>query len=561
MSTDSATQSKRVLILSKPGAPQRDLWRSVADAADVHEVFSLPDAVEALRRHSFDLIITDQTELLAGDPAATAVQAVTVLETLGQGVGVFDAAGALAWGNPAMRAYGSELQGLIGDHCRRILADRGDGAAAPRARHFSVSTSTEEYFDVAATPIRGPDGGVSQIAAVAWDTTRSRRLQRKLDAIDMAGRDLVELHDENVDQMTVEERLQLLEGKIYKYMHDLMNFDNFAIMLLDKKSNHLEIVLQHGMADHVHRLDIYASTEGNGISGYVAATGRSYICPDIARDPRYIPGLDRARSSLTVPLRLHDEVIGVFDIESEQPAAFNEDDRQFAEILGRYVAVAINVLELLVTERFTVTGRLAQDVAGEIAAPLNDILANAAALIEQYIQDDDLRRRLGAICDQVSAIRRTVQEVGRPRGGVLGRVPQDKPRDPLLAGRRVLVADDEEIIRETIGSVLTNYGCEVETACDGAEAIALIETRPYDLVIADIKMPSKNGYEVFAAARDRDANRPVILITGFGYDPNHSIVRARREGLSAVLFKPFKVDQLLEEIRGALQSKPADSQG
>jgi FixJ family two-component response regulator len=45
----------------------------------------------------------------------------------------------------------------------------------------------------------------------------------------------------------------------------------------------------------------------------------------------------------------------------------------------------------------------------------------------------------------------------------------------------------------------------------------------------------------------------VILITGFGYDPSHSIVRARKEGLAAVLMKPFKVKQLLDECRSALQ--------
>ena len=67
-------------------------------------------------------------------------------------------------------------------------------------------------------------------------------------------------------------------------------------------------------------------------------------------------------------------------------------------------------------------------------------------------------------------------------------------------------------------------------------------------------MPSKDGYQVFAAAKEANPNTPVILTTGFGYDPNHSIVRARREGLAAVLFKPFKVDQLLDEIRTALKS-------
>jgi DNA-binding NtrC family response regulator len=50
----------------------------------------------------------------------------------------------------------------------------------------------------------------------------------------------------------------------------------------------------------------------------------------------------------------------------------------------------------------------------------------------------------------------------------------------------------------------------------------------------------------------RRPQTPVILITAFGYDPNHAIVRARKEGLSAVLFKPFKVEQLLGACRTAV---------
>ena len=61
---------------------------------------------------------------------------------------------------------------------------------------------------------------------------------------------------------------------------------------------------------------------------------------------------------------------------------------------------------------------------------------------------------------------------------------------------------------------------------------------------------------VFAAARKKSATVPVILMTGFGYDPSHSIVRASQEGLQAVLFKPFKVQVLLEEVRKALQQQP-----
>jgi DNA-binding NtrC family response regulator len=69
-------------------------------------------------------------------------------------------------------------------------------------------------------------------------------------------------------------------------------------------------------------------------------------------------------------------------------------------------------------------------------------------------------------------------------------------------------------------------------------------------------MPDKTGYDVFAAVHKHCTSTPVILMTGFGYDPNHSIVRASQEGLQAVLFKPFKVEQLLSEVRKALQVVP-----
>ncbi len=191
---------------------------------------------------------------------------------------------------------------------------------------------------------------------------------------------------------------------------------------------------------------------------------------------------------------------------------------------------------------------------GEIAGPLNDIITEASTLMEEYIGNDDLRRRLTAICDNVTEVKETLKDVASPRTGLLGRRIDSEVKDPILDGKRVLVADDEEIIRETISGVLQRAGCEVETACDGSAAIAMIEQREYDLILADIKMPNKSGYEVFAAAKDRRPNVSVILMTGFGYDPNHSIVRARREGLNAVLFKPFKVDQLLSEIHAAFQT-------
>src|SRR5215208_1784148 len=267
-------------------------------------------------------------------------------------------------------------------------------------------------------------------------------------------------------------------------------------------------------------------------------------------------GLDDAKSSLTVPLRLHDKVIGIFNIESRQRAAFNEDDRQFAEIFGRYVAIALNILDLLIVERAGVAHKVADDVCSEVAGPLNDISSDATALIDEYIGHDDLRQKLQQILDNVGSIRKSLNQVAQgPNTSVLGAQDvQTGAVDPLLNGARILVADDEPNIRTTIQDVLHKYRVEVTVASNGGEAVALVEANDYDLVLSDIKMPDKTGYDVFAAARRRSQSTPGILMTGFGYDPSHSIVRASQEGLQAVLFKPFKVDQLLSECRKALRT-------
>ena len=129
-----------------------------------------------------------------------------------------------------------------------------------------------------------------------------------------------------------------------------------------------------------------------------------------------------------------------------------------------------------------------------------------------------------------------------------------------MARKRVLIADDEPRVRKIIGDVLRHHGCEVTLADSGSAAIATLDAaskgviEKFDLVISDIKMPDRTGYEVFSAARAARSDMPVILMTGFGYDPHHSIVRASQSGCKQVLFKPFEAQMLLEEVRKALSA-------
>jgi CheY-like chemotaxis protein len=190
-----------------------------------------------------------------------------------------------------------------------------------------------------------------------------------------------------------------------------------------------------------------------------------------------------------------------------------------------------------------------------VAGPLNDIAIDATALFDDYIGHDDLRAKLNGIMDNVNTIRKSLRQVAEGTNtAVLGSHNVKAASDPILKDAEILVADDELNIRTTVSDVLRKHGVKVTMCACGCEAIEQIGQRGFDLILSDIRMPDKTGYEVFDAARKHDTNVPVILMTGFGYDPNHSIVRASQEGLQAVLFKPFKVEQLLNEVRKAIQT-------
>ena len=163
---------------------------------------------------------------------------------------------------------------------------------------------------------------------------------------------------------------------------------------------------------------------------------------------------------------------------------------------------------------------------------MNDITSDTALLLDEYIGNDDMRKRLQSIMDNVGRIPSScVKEAGEGPKTILG-VPGDAAHttaDPLLEGKRVLVADDEPNIRQTIGDLLTRCGAWSKPPRTARKPSLCSLGSRYDLVLSDIKMPHRNGYEIFAAAARLNQSPPVILMTGFGYDPNHSIVaRARR---------------------------------
>ena len=74
----------------------------------------------------------------------------------------------------------------------------------------------------------------------------------------------------------------------------------------------------------------------------------------------------------------------------------------------------------------------------------------------------------------------------------------------------------------------------------------------YDVIISDIRLPDMSGYQLLLKLGEIIEPVPLVLMTGFGYDPGHSIVKARQAGIDLVLFKPFRIDQLLDTVEKAV---------
>ncbi|PQO33936.1 two-component system response regulator [Blastopirellula marina] len=425
-----------------------------------------------------------------------------------------------------------------------------------QASGSTLRTEDNRYFHVHAAPVITPTAPPNNLIVTVRDVTDEVIQRQKLDAIHRAGMELADLTTEEIFNMEVSERIELLKSNILHYTKDLLSFDVIEIRLLDQRTGELVPLLSVGIDKEAAERELYAQSTNNGVTGFVASTGKSYLCEDTSKDPLYLEGFKGAKSSLTVPLLLHDQVIGSFNVESPEPRAFTNSDLQFLEIFCRDLAVALNTLELLVAQQANTAQASVEAIHSAVALPIDEILNDAVSLMQRYIgHDEEVVGKLKNIIQNSRDIKRVIQRVGEkmtPAKAVPASAKQEQR--PLLRSARVLVADADESVRSAAHALLDRYGCDVETAHDGAEALCMVRaglhSTGYDVIISDVHLPDMSGHQLMLKLGDIITPVPMILMTGFGYDPGHSIVKARQAGLlpNAVLYKPFRLDQLVETV-------------
>ncbi|MBI4666655.1 MAG: GAF domain-containing protein [Nitrospinae bacterium] len=192
---------------------------------------------------------------------------------------------------------------------------------------------------------------------------------------------------------------QILEMAIL-ISHDVLGYDHAIIRLLkgDELVSRISIGFPREAEDLIIHLD-------EGISGEAARTGKSILVEDTLKDHRFIKGVENCRSELCVPLKYNEKTIGIFNVESEQPAFFSETDLRLLETLASQIAVSLETErlreELNRAEKLSVVGSMASSILHDIR---NDI--------HQLHIASDLLRKPDMPADRAAKVAELVRKAG-----------------------------------------------------------------------------------------------------------------------------------------------------
>ncbi len=120
-----------------------------------------------------------------------------------------------------------------------------------------------------------------------------------------------------------------------------------------------------------------------------------------------------------------------------------------------------------------------------------------------------------------------------------------------MAKTRLLIVDDEDDLRELLSQVLSNSGYEIQTASDGAQALSVLKSATFDVVLLDIQMPKVDGIQVLKHLKSHKPQTKTIVLTG--YADLRNAMEAREFGAKDFISKPYKLEDVLSTIERVLK--------
>ncbi len=287
----------RILVFDGPAQHVGPFLDRFQPECDIVRAPSVCEGLALLRTEQFDGVYANPQDPAIWERAGSLMQSDYILDVLGDGVALVNPDLRITWANTTFEKWcGGPVKGrtfyealgspnILGpDYCPFHTALAGKTVTT------RLHCRDNLYIELSVTPVCDTTGKVSQLISLARNVTALVQQQQKLDALHKAGRELAGLSTEQLADMSVEDRVELLKHNIRRFTHDLLHYDVVEIRLLNRETGQLEPLLEEGMTPEAAQRVLYAKAEGNGVTGYVAASGKSYLCSDTATDPLYMVG-------------------------------------------------------------------------------------------------------------------------------------------------------------------------------------------------------------------------------------------------------------------------------
>ncbi len=439
----------------------------------------------------------------------------------------------------------------------------------PQNLNLNMHLPNGRFLEITLSPWECPGDAGTFLKLLIHEATERYKLLRKLENIHR----LCDIFNmSNNAQNPSQEELQdmLFEGISYLAENDL-HYEFMEFRLFNRSTNTLNLCVHRGIGEDAVNRQIKPDKKGNGIIGYVAVTRKSYLCPDVSSDPRYLPGGQTARSSLTLPVIFNDELLGVLNIESSKENAFNENDRLYSEIFVHEIANAINILRIFDNAKQDHFLNNLTKIHDTISGGVNQIVIHSSTINNNCPPNQEkIKFSLYKMLQEVENIRKASYQLGKilPITSNDIRISDEFREEwkKIFAGQKLLLVHNDKKLFRQGQEIFNQFQCELDFAQTGAEALSLLklaksQNMEYLAILGPVRLSdykhTTQFYIDLAEIYGRRHPPFVILQEIMTYDPSHVITTIRtRYPKFGISCTPFCIEPLFKVIKQVIENAP-----
>ncbi len=393
----------------------------------------------------------------------------------------------------ACELVGREKSELIGRHQRDLHPPEETVGEFSRAfeQHLreegkvleaQVITKSGEIKDVAIKASLFEVGGQKVLQGIFRDITERKRAER---ALEQRATQLALINDIGGQIAAVMDLDGVLE-RAARLVQEKFGYHHAALFTVDRERGELVMRARSGKFAHLFPLD-HRLRLGQGMVGWVGQHGETLLANDVDAEPRYVnlyPDIVPTKAELSVPIRVGKEIVGVLDVQSDQPNAFSENDVMVIETLADQIAIAIENARLYEAvqkigeseRRFREQLSVLQEVSIELSKvpTFDDLCRQAIELGRSRLGFD----RLGIWFIDENDPQSMIGSFGTDEGGQLrderGRrlsIALEQANERIFTGQTPLVLEPDTPLRDDTGAVIGRGWEALVALWDGAKVI------------------------------------------------------------------------------------------